>query len=265
MIKPHFALGAAPADERLPREFAPQTFWLSGCSRQPVGEEILHSHSSFYMVCGSSKTAIIDTGSSRDWVDIQRQLREALNGRTLDYIIPSHPEMPHMGNLEPLLELFPKAKVLGDIRNYHLYFPDMDDRFEMRHPGDILDLGNRKIEFIEAIIHDLPNSLWVYDHKEQVLFSCDAYCYTHEHEPGQCAMLAEELPDEPTVADTSFVTSRALAWTQVVDSEPFCKALDELLEARPIKFIAPTHGGVITDVRRMTTLFQEGMRQIRER
>ncbi|MCG6122147.1 MAG: MBL fold metallo-hydrolase [Microvirga sp.] len=263
MIKPHFALGAAPYDASLPREIAPQTFWLSGCSRQPVGEEILHSHSSFYMACGTQKTAIIDTGNSRDWTDVRRQLLEALDGRPLDYIIPTHPEMPHMGNLEPMAEMFPDARIVGDIRNYHLYFPDLESRLEMRHVGDFLELGDRPLEFLEAIIHDLPNSLWVYDRKEEVLFACDAYCYTHEHEPGQCALLAEELPHEPTVADTSFVTSRALAWTQLVDPEPYCQALDAMLAERPVKLIAPTHGGVISDTKRMTELFKDGMRHIR--
>lgn len=256
-------LGAAPSSAALPREIAPGTFWLSGCSRQKVGEEILHSHSSFYLVRGSERTVIVDAGNSRDWTHVRRQLLKALDGRRLDYIMPTHPEMPHMGNLEPLMEMFPEALVVGDIRNYHLFFPDLVGRMRQMWAGESLDLGDRRLDLVEAVIHDLPNSLWAYDPANGILFACDAYCYVHEHEPGQCAMYSEELPHAPTVADTSFVIERALAWTRFVDPEPHCRALEKFLAAHPVRMIAPTHGGVISDPPTMTRVFEAGLRRIR--
>lgn len=260
---PAATLDVVPGAPTLPREIAPGTFWMSGCSRQRVGEEILHSHSSFYLVCGAEKTAIVDAGNSRDWVQVRKQLLKALDGRRLDYIVPTHPEVPHMGNLEPLLEMFPECQVVGDVRNYHLFFPDWVANLRQMRAGQAIELGGRRLDLVEAVIHDLPNSLWVYDSTQQILFACDAYCYVHEHEPGQCAMFSEELPHAPTVADTSFVIERALAFTRFVDPEPMCRALDAFLATHPVRMVAPTHGGVISDPAAMTQVFKAGLRRIR--
>lgn len=248
----------------LPREIAPGTFWLSGCAKIVVDDEVLHSHSSFYLVAGEQSTILIDTGYSRDWAQSWKQLEKALDGRTLDYIFPTHPEMPHMGNIEPLLEKFPEAKIVGDLRNYHLYLPKHVDRFEKKSIGDHIDLGGTRFLFVEALLHDLPNTLWGYQEKDGILFACDAYCFTHEHhQAGECAMTAEELAYDVDISHTRWVLERGLAFTRHVDPEVYCDAFDAFFEKLNVNMIAPTHGGVITDPAEMTRVFKASLRSVR--
>lgn len=245
-----------------PREFAPGAFWFSGCLNIIVNGAQLHNHNSCYLLIGTRATVLIDTCPPFGWQDFRPQLQQALNGRTLDYIFPTHPESPHMGNTGPLLERYPMARLVGDLRNYELYFPEARHRFQPMRSGDLLDLGDRSLVLVPAIVHDLPNTLWGYEPENRILFVSDGFPYTHEHLAGQCAMTSDELPAPPRPEDTGVVIEGALGWTRHVDAELTIADLDALLARYPARIIAPTHGGVITNADKITEIFKSGLRRV---
>jgi flavorubredoxin len=254
-----------PGRPTLPREVAPGLFWLSGCAKTVKDAKVLHSHASCYLLCGSRSTVLIDAGMSRDWAAIESQLEKALAGRRLDFIFPTHPEIPHMGNLEPLMVKFDQCRIVGDLRNYHLFYPQFSPRFLTKKAGDSLDLGGRELLFIEPVVRDLPNTLWAYEASARVLFACDAYCFTHEHHlEGECAMMCEELPYELDVVHTTHVLENGLSFTRYVDPEQTCADLDACLDKYSVALIAPTHGAVTMDPRTTTKVFQAGLRAVRK-
>lgn len=247
----------------LPREIAPGVFWFGCCLEVYEPGKILHNHNSSYLVMGSRATVLVDTGMPYGWAQLREELLSVLKGRTLDFIFPTHPESPHMGNIGPLFEEFPKARLVGDLRNYHLYYPDATDRFQTMRAGDELDLGNRRLIAVPAAIHDLPNTLWAYEPEHKVLFVSDAYPYTHEHEAHQCALTSEEMPEPIRPEDTSIVISRALGWVRYVDADVIMKRLTDLLETYPPNIIGPAHGAVVTNVGEITRVFEQGLRRVR--
>ena len=168
-----------------------------------------------------------------------------------------------MGNSGPLMDQYPQARLVGDLRNYHLYYPGLERRFVSMTAGEALDLGDRRLLFVPAVIRDLPNTLWGYDPDARVLFVSDAYPYTHEHEAGQCGMTAEEMPKAVRPEDTDVVIERALSWTRYVDAEVVIEELEAFLAAYPAAIIAPAHGGVITDPEALTEVFTAGLRRVR--
>jgi flavorubredoxin len=225
--------------------------------------KIVHNHNSCYLLIGSKATVLVDTGMPYGWLKLRDELRLVLGDRPLDYVFPTHPESPHMGNSGPLLDMYPNLRLVGDLRNYHLYFPHAQDRFQHMRAGESLDLGGRRLMALPAVIHDIPNSLWAYEPDQRILFVSDAYPYTHEHEVGQCGMTAEELPEPVRVEDTSVVIGFALGWSRHVDADKVMIPLRDLLERYPVEIIGPAHGGVITDPKRLTEIFDQGLRKVR--
>lgn len=256
-------LTPGPTIPRFPREIAPRTFWFGCCLEVSEGTKILHNHNSCFLMIGDKATVLIDTAMPFGWKTLRGELAQALGGRQLDYVFPSHPEGPHMGNIGPLLETYPGLQIIGDLRNYHLYYPHAVHRFCDVRAGDALDLGGRVLEFIPAFIHDLPNTLWGYDPGEGILFVSDAYPYTHDHEVDQCSMTSEELPDEIRPEDTSIVIGRALNWAKYVDATGMLKELRRFLDTHEVNLIAPAHGGVITNPEEITRVFEAGLQRAR--
>ncbi len=254
----------APSQEvpRFPREVAPGFFWFSSCLDLSVRGKSLHNHNSCFLVMGSDATVLVDTGMPYGWAEIRTQLTAVLGGRPLDYVFATHPEAPHAGNAGPLLRTWPTARLCGDLRNYHLFFPEFRDRFHQMRPGDALDLGGRSLIAVPAIVHDLVNSLWAYDTGQRILFVSDGYPYTHAHSSDQCAMTAEELPESPKVEDTGPVIEGALGWTRHVDAELTIRELEDFLVRYPTDIIAPAHGGVITHPPAITEVFKAGLRRV---
>jgi flavorubredoxin len=258
----------------LPREVFPGLFWLGTCLEvlprmqklflKDAGDSIIHGHQSFFLVVGSEATAIVDTGQPQHWPEIERQLERALDGRMLDYVVPTHPEYVHFGLLPFWLDKYPEARAVGDIRNFDLFFPDLVDRLELRVPGDILDLGDRELLFVEAFVHDLPNTLWAYDTGSQVFFTSDAFAYSHAHNAGECALTSLELP--PNLDDVAMTISSALHWARYVDDvDAFFARIRTFMDEHPVAAIAPTHGSFVLDPENMMELLPKGFIEARHR
>jgi flavorubredoxin len=258
----------------LPREVAPGVYWLGTCLEvlprmqklflKDAGDSILHGHQSFFLVVGDDATAIIDTGQPQHWPAIERQLEIALQGRQLDYVVPTHPEYVHFGLLPYWLDKYPGSRAVGDIRNFDLFFPEYVDRFEMRRPGDLLDLGGRSLLFVEAYVHDLPNTLWAYDTKSEVFFTSDAFAYSHAHNAGECALTSLELP--PNLDDVAMTISSALHWARYVDRvDDIFGRIRGFMDEHPVKAIAPTHGSFVLDPENMMELLPKGFVEARHR
>lgn len=256
-----------------PREIAPAIWWLGGCTETSTfAKETLHVHSSLYLVRGPERCLLVDTGNPRDWEIVRRSLVALLDGRRLDYIAPTHPELAHCGNLHRLLEAFPEASVIGDVRDYHLYYPQHASRLVWLEKGEPLGLGgDYEIVLTDALIRDLPSSQWIHERAQQVLFVADGFSYTHHvpvddepvHAPGECALMADELPVPPSLEQAAFLTRASLYWTRFVDMTDAFDRFQELLETHPTRIVAPSHGSVIRDLAPVLPIIQEAHRLAR--
>lgn len=249
---------AATAVPTLPRQITDGLVWTGGCLVFDYDGEDIHGHMCTYLVKGETHTLLVDGGHPAHWSAVERTLDEFLDGRPLDYVFPTHSEMPHAGNLERLLNKFPDMQVVGDVRDYHLFFPGITHRFTPKKAGEFVDLGGRKVYFVDAIWRDLPNSLWAYDTGDKVLFPADGFAYTHSHLSGECALTSEERVP-PDHKQTVFINERALFWTRYVGVERSFKLIDEMFEKYPAEMIAPAHGSIITSLDDMVPLLKDGM------
>lgn len=249
----------ASSHAALPRRLTDTVLWTGGCLNTSFNGRSLHGHFSCFVVRGSKASFMIDSGHPIHRPQIERDLREFLGGRPLDYLFLTHAEFPHAGLVGRWLEAYEGLQVVGNIRDNLVYYPHYADRFRSQVAGDAIDLGDRRIVFLPAIWRDLPDSLWAFDTKDRVLFVSDGFSYLHSHTPGECNLLVSERP-RPDLDMIRFFNERALLWTQYADAAHTFAAIDDMLRALKPRLIAGAHGGVIDNVEAVLSLFKEGMR-----
>jgi flavorubredoxin len=254
-----------PRTELLPRTVEPGLHWTGGCLTFDYDGEPIHSHMCSFLIVGEDKTLLVDTGHPAHAATVEKTLDDVLGDRKLDYIFPTHTELPHAGNIPRWLAKYPETTIVGQTDDYRLFFPEWfaQGRFKKYEIGESVQLGeDHEFSFLEAIWRDLPNTLWGYDSRSQTIFPADGFAYTHHHNLGECAMLSEER-DPPDHKQTVFINERALFWTRYVGMEASFKKIDDMLEKYPARMIAPAHGGVITNLENMVPLLKAGMTSMR--
>ncbi|MCM1983609.1 diflavin flavoprotein [Lyngbya confervoides] len=124
------------------------------------------------------KVALIDTSHEKFEQLYLQTLQGLIDPSILDYIIISHTEPDHSGLVRKVLALAPQATVVG--AKVALQF--LDDL--VHHPyekqvvknGDQLDLGDGHVlEFVSAPNLHWPDTMFTYDRRTQILYTCDAF------------------------------------------------------------------------------------------
>lgn len=251
--------------ELLPRELAPGIQWLGECYEMPYAGRLLHSYDSLFLVSGSEASLLVEAGLPLDREVTETQLERCVaTAPELRYIFLSHQETPHAGGIGRLLALYPNAIAIGDVRDYHLFFPRFVDRFRMLTAGEAIDLGSVTFRALSAVVKDLPTTLWGHVPERGALFCGDGVAYAHHHHAGQCGKLAHELPELEIGTLGGLFVEQALNWLRFVDPEPYVLALHDLIEELAIKLVCPTHGLPITQVERSMADIYAGLRYARQ-
>ncbi len=237
------------------REFAPGVHWLPNCLGREEPTGWMHIHASCYLVVGPERALLVDTGHPAHWATISKTLDELLGGRTLDYVFPTHTEIPHAGNLERLLRRYPDAIALGDVRDLHLFYPAIADRLEARVAGDVVSLGGDvELELVEPAIRDLPNTLWAMLAPAGILFVSDGFMLSHQvgaddeeavHAPGECLLTTAEVEWPPDLRRVTFVTERSIYWMRFAEPGEAMRRMREAIARHAPAFVAPTHSNVV--------------------
>ena len=235
----------------LPRMITPNLAWVGGCSssdgwpgladKRPITHEPCVS----YVVLGSEKTLMVDTGHFGHWYSLEGQLDAVLQGRQLDYVFVSHQEIPHTGNLGRLLAKYPKAVGVGDVRDYQLFHPEVDmDRLLLKKHGDKVSLGDRDFIFLDAIWKDLSGTMWGYDTKAKMIYTADGFGFIHTHEENICGTLLHEMSPEQLKSVTDRAALPFFGMRQR-DQKVRVEAFRKLMVKYPLEIICSGHCGPI--------------------
>lgn len=241
-----------------PRQLNDTLLWTGGCLNIDYNGTTVHSHACTYLILGSEKTILVDTGNAFNWPTLEKEVEDFLAGRPLDYIFPTHGELPHCGLLSNWMDKYPAAIAVGPLRDFPLYYPGHADRMRTLSAGDAIDLGDRRILFLPPIWRDLHDTLWAFDTKDRVLFVSDGFAYLHYHENGQCDLLTSEQP-LPDVRMIQFFNERAMYWTRHTDPRHSFADIDDMIRILDPVLIATAHGGVVDAREAMLPLVKQGM------
>lgn len=251
-----------------PREIAPGIHWLGVCLGSESGGRKFHVHLGAFLLMGKDKTLLVDTTTPQYWDEFSKQLDTVLDGRKLDLIMPTHPEVAHCANLSYLMRKFPESRIIGDMRDYHLFFPEYMHRTIEKKVGEEIDLGGLQFVFIDAFIKDLPSTMWGFERSSRTMFVSDGFSFTHDvpddleddealHLPGQCAMTSSEMVHGINSDQASYLLRAALYWSRFIEADVLFEEVDQLLEHYSPRIMAPGHGNVIDNLDEVVPIIRQ--------
>ncbi len=126
------------------------------------------------------KNVILDTIDEKLTDKWLQNLEKALNGEKPDYLVVSHMEPDHAYNIGILAKKYPEMKIVGNQITFNMitnFFKDVDlsNRKFVVMEGDVLDIGNHKLQFFMAPMVHWPEVMVTYEQTEKILFSADGF------------------------------------------------------------------------------------------
>ena len=125
------------------------------------------------------RTAVIDTVDQNFTEEWLGNVKEALAGRTPDYLLVQHMEPDHSGSIEAFVNEYPDVTVIGNKKTFVMmgqFFPNMELKNTLKFEnGDTLSLGKHTLNFLFAPMVHWPEVMMTYESTEKVLFSADGF------------------------------------------------------------------------------------------
>jgi flavorubredoxin len=188
-----------------------------------------------YLVCGSEKTALIDTVDPTKEYELISNIVKLNIGR-IDYVVANHAEQDHSGSLPMILEFFPDALIVTnqkckDLLIAHLHLPE--NQFMVINDKETLSLGDRTLEFFFTPWTHWPETQVTYLREDKILFSCDLFGSHYG-------------TSDLYVTDEGEIYSSAKRYYAEI-MMPFrnsIKGYVEMVRALPLALIAPSHGPI---------------------
>ena len=120
------------------------------------------------------KIAVMDTADMRVSDKWFENLEKALNGAVPDYLIVSHLEPDHAGNIKKAADKYPEMKIVVNSKSETMlpqFFEISADRLLIVKEGDELSLGSHTLQFFMAPMVHWPEVMVEYEKSEKILFS----------------------------------------------------------------------------------------------
>ena len=188
------------------------------------------------------KTTLLDTVDVRKSDEWLKKLDEALEGKELDYLIVSHVEPDHSSNIQAVTEKYPNVTLVGNQMTFKLLsqFFNIADNIKKQEvkEGDVLDIGEHKLQFFMAPMVHWPEVMCTYEQTEKIIFSADAFGKFGAVDEAKIFQDVEEqwLPE----ARRYYINIVGKYGTQV-------QALLKKLSTLDIKMICPLHGPLLNN------------------
>lgn len=125
------------------------------------------------------KITVMDTVDKRATQQWLENLENVLDGKEPSYLVVSHLEPDHAGNVQVLAEKYPQMQIVGNAKTFAMmkqFFEiDLSERQITVKEGDTLSLGSHTLQFFMAPMVHWPEVMVAYERSEKILFSADGF------------------------------------------------------------------------------------------
>jgi flavorubredoxin len=188
------------------------------------------------------KVALIDTVWNPFAKEYVENLAKIIPLDKIDYVIANHAESDHSGALPELMRHIPDKPIYCTANgvkslkgHYH-----KDWNFQVVKTGDQLDLGDKKLIFVEAMMLHWPDSMFCYLTVDNILFSNDAFGQHYASE-----FMFNDLVDQAELMSEciKYYANILTPFSPLVD-----KKIKEVLAFNlPVDMICTSHGVIWRD------------------
>lgn len=192
-----------------------------------------------YLLCGASKTVLIDTVWGPYDREFVARLSQEIDLKKIDAVVMQHNESDHSGALVELMSAIPDTPIYCTAKgetiirgHYH-----KDWNFVKVKTGDTLDLGGgESLTLVEAPMLHWPDTMFsYYNGCGGILFSNDGFGQHYASE----SLFNDEVPEAEMMAEAEKYFANILA--------PFCpmvtrKVKEVVAMNLPLALICPSHG-----------------------
>jgi anaerobic nitric oxide reductase flavorubredoxin len=183
------------------------------------------------------KVALVDTVKHPFASEMIEKIKEIIDPSMIDYVIANHVESDHSGSIREILKLAPNATVVGTATckaglEKHYY---CNWKFQTVKTGDILNLGERTLTFLEAPMLHWPDTMFTYIEKDALLLSNDGF--------GQHLASSKRFDDEVDQNILMWEAAKYYANILWLYSSVVTRKIEEIQKlGLKIDMIAPSHG-----------------------
>lgn len=229
-----------PARHHAPQEIGADTYLI----RQMFGEGdaplAVYVNS---MVIAGPEAVVVDTGTvvnREQWFD---DVFSIVDPDDIAYVFLSHDDHDHIGNLLPLLDAAPRARLVTTWFTAERLAGDLSippERMMWRNDGETFEAGGRTLAVIRPPVYDSPVTRGLYDPASGIYWGVDAYATTVPH----AVETVEDL--DPAFWDEQLLGLNRMnsPWATIVDPTLFGREVDRIARL-DISAIASAHSPLI--------------------
>lgn len=205
----------------------------------------------------AAEPVLIDTGLAHDRGPVLDALQGAIDLADLRWIVLTHDDRDHAGNLRDLLIAAPHATIVTNGLSLARLGEEWDvpaHRTLCVNPGTRLRLGDRELGFLRPPSYDSPSTLAVYDVTSRSLFGADGFGSVVPEPVDDAA----DLPENTFLDGMTLFTHANAPWVGLTAADRFGATVDAIASLAPEHLLsshAPdVHGRVHTVLDHMRTV-----------
>lgn len=222
-----------------PHPVTADTWLIPTLAAEPSGG-FVGAHS---LVIRGAEPAIVDTGASlvRDaWLD---QVFSVVEPEDVRWILLSHDDHDHLGNLDPVLERCPNATLVASYLITARLAGDIElplERMQWLDVGETLDLGDRALTAVRPPMFDSPSTRGFYDSANRLLWAVDSFGALV---PGAIHEAAD-VPSDMWEGSFAVLNSWNTPWLEWVDRDRYGAHVNTTASL-PLDVVTSAHGPVL--------------------